>query len=97
MSNVYSMDGKKKVIFTEEPEIELTYKEIMQIIIKHSTEEGCKQIFSDGGINLCPSDIFGTEKINKQEEEDICNYNSIGCVKCWTNAVNKLKKESKNV
>jgi hypothetical protein len=29
MSNVYDMSGKKKVIFTEETETNITYKEIM--------------------------------------------------------------------
>ena len=57
MSNVYDMSGKKKVIFTEEPEVNITYKEIMKIVIENATEEGCHQIFSYGGINMCPSDI----------------------------------------
>ena len=68
MSNVYDMSGKKKVIFTEEPEVNITYKEIMKIVIENATEEGCHQIFSYGGINMCPSDIFGSEKIDKQKE-----------------------------
>lgn len=92
MSNIYYMSGKKKVIFTEEPEVNITYKEIMKIIIENATEEGCHQIFTYGGINMCPSDIFG-EIIDKQKEEDICNYESIGCTKCWTNAVKQVKKE----
>lgn len=29
MSNIYDMEGKKKVIFTEEPDVNITYKEIM--------------------------------------------------------------------
>ena len=33
MSNVYDMSGKKKVIKTEEPGLDISYKEIMQIII----------------------------------------------------------------
>lgn len=93
MSNIYDLDGRKKVILTEQLEINITYKEIMKIIVEHSTEEGCHQIFCDGGINMCPSDIFGLEKIDKQKEEDICNYDSIGCTKCWTNAIKKLKNK----
>lgn len=95
MSNIYGLDGKKKVIFTEQPKINITYKEIMKIIVKHATEEGCHQIFCDGGVNMCPSDIFGSEKIDKRKEEDICNYDSIGCTKCWTNAIEKLRKDKK--
>lgn len=41
MSNVYNMSGKKKVIFTEEPRTNITYKEIMKIVIEHATEAGC--------------------------------------------------------
>lgn len=93
MSNVYDMSGKKKIILTEEPEVNITYKEIMKIIIDNATEEGCHQIFTYGGINMCPSDIFGSEIIDKQKEEDTCNYESIGCTKCWTNAIKKVKKE----
>ena len=48
---------------------DITYKEIMKIIIEHATEEGCHQIFCDGGVNMCPSDIFGPEKIDKQKKE----------------------------
>lgn len=91
MSNVYDMSGKKKVIFTEEPKFKITYKEIMQIVIKHATEEGCHKIFCEGGINMCPSDVFGPEKIDKSKEEDICNFESIGCVRCWTYAIENLK------
>ena len=93
MSNIYDMSGKKKVVFTEEPEINITYKEIMKIVINHATEEGCHQIFCNGGINMCPSDVFGPKKIDKKLEEDKCNYESIGCSKCWTNAINKIKGE----
>lgn len=93
MSNIYDMSGKKKVIFTEEPKTNITYKEIMKIIIENSTEEGCHQIFCYGGIDMCPSDVF-EEKIDKKKEQDICNYESIGCTKCWTNAVAKLRKEN---
>lgn len=92
MSNVYDMSGKKKVILTEEPEINITYKKIMRIVIEHATEEGCHQIFCYGGINMCPSDIFG-DKIDKKEEENDCNYESIGCTKCWTKAIQKLKNQ----
>lgn len=93
MSNVCDMSGKKKVILTEEPEVNITCKEIMKIIIENATEEGCHQIFSYGGIDMCPSDIFGSEKIDKQKEKDTCNYESIGCTKCWANAIKKVKKE----
>ena len=89
MSNVYDMSGKKKVVFTEEPETVITYKEIMKIIVEHATEEGCHNMFCYGGIDMCPSEIFG-DKIDKKQEEDICNYESIGCMKCWANAVKKL-------
>lgn len=92
MSNVYDMSGNKKVIFTEDPKTNLTYKQIMEIIIKYATEEGCHSIFCYGGINMCPSDILGVENIDKQKEEDICNYKSIGCTKCWTNAIEKINK-----
>ena len=54
MSNIYDMEGKKKVIFTEEPDVNITYKEIMQIVVEHATEERCHQIFCYGGINMCP-------------------------------------------
>lgn len=92
MSNIFDMSGKKKVIIIDNGEEDITYKEIMEIIIKHATEEGCHQIFCNGGINMCPSDIFEPEKIDKQKEEDICNYKSIGCTKCWNNAVKKIKE-----
>ena len=95
MSNIYDMDGKKKVIFTEDPPPNITYKEIMKIVIENATEEGWHKIFCDGGVNMCPSDVFGTEKIDKKQEEDTCNYESIGCTKCWTNAVEKIRKEKK--
>lgn len=93
MSNIYDMSGKKKEVFTEEPKTDITYKEIMKIIVQNATEEGCHQIFCDGGVNMCPSDVFGSEKIDKKKEEYICNYESIGCTKCWTNAVEKIRKE----
>lgn len=92
MSNVYNMSGKKKVIFTEEPRTNITYKEIMKIVIEHATEAGCHQIFCDGGVDMCPSDVFGSDKIDKKKEENICNYESIGCTKCWTNAVKQIKR-----
>ena len=92
MSNVYNMSGKKKVIFTEEPRTNITYKEIMKMVIEHATEAGCHQIFCDGGVDMCPSDVFGSDKIDKKKEEDICNYESIGCTKCWTNAVKQIKR-----
>lgn len=90
MSNIFSIDGKKKVIFTEEPEVNITYKEIMKIIVEYATEESCHNMFCYGGINMCPSDVFGTEKVDKQKEQDRCNYESIGCTKCWIQAVTKL-------
>ncbi len=93
MSNVYDMSGKKKVIISKKEDKDITYKQIMKIIIENATEEGCHQIFCCGGIDMCPSNIFG-EIIDKQKEEDICNYESIGCTKCWTNAVKRLKKEN---
>ena len=45
---------------------------------------------------MCPSDVFGPEKIDKQKEEGICNSESIGCTKCWTNAVKNILKEKRN-
>ena len=39
MSNIYDMSGKKKVIFTENLETNITYKEIMKIVIENATEE----------------------------------------------------------
>lgn len=96
MSNVYDMLGKKKVIMTDKEETDITYKEIMKFIITYATEEGCNKIFCEGGINMCPSDVFGPEKIDKQKEEGICNSESIGCTKCWTNAVKNILKEKRN-
>lgn len=96
MSNIYDMSGKKKVFMSEKEETNITYKEIMKIIVAYATEEGCHKIFCEGGINMCPSDVFGPEKINKKKEEDICNYESIGCTKCWTNAVKNILKEKRN-
>ena len=69
MSNVYDMSGKKKVVMSEKEDEDITYKEIMKIIIQNATEDGCHQIFCYGGINMCPSDIFGPEKIDKKKEE----------------------------
>lgn len=92
MSNVYDMSGKKKIFMTDKEETDITYKEIMKIIVDYATEEGCHKIFCEGGINMCPSDVFGLEKIDKQKEEDICNFESIGCTKCWTNAIEKIRK-----
>ena len=96
MNNIYDMSGKKKVFMTEKEETDITYKEIMKIIVAHATEEGCHKIFCEGGINMCPSDVFGPEKIDKQKEEDICNFESIGCTKCWTKAVKNIMKEKRN-
>lgn len=93
MSNVYDMYGKKKVIMSEKKDEDITYKEIMKVIIETATEEGCHSIFCYGEINMCPSDIFG-EIIDKQKEEDICNYENIGCTKCWTNAVKQVKRRT---
>ena len=89
MSNIYDMSGKKKVIFTEEPEIDITYKEIMKIIVEHATEEGCHEIFCSGGVDMCPSKVFG-DKIDKKQEDDDCNYNGISCIKCWIKALKQL-------
>ena len=91
MSNVYDMSGNKKVIFEEEIK-DISYKEIMTIIVQHATEEGCHRMFCEGGVNMCPSDVF-EEKINKQQEDDDCNYKSIGCTKCWSKAIKKLKED----
>ncbi len=90
MSNIYDMSGKKKVIFIEEPKINITYREIMSTIIKYATEEACHQIFCDGGITLCPSEVLGNI-IDKKKEENDCNDENIGCTKCWSNAINLLK------
>ena len=100
MSNIYDMSGKKKVIFTENLETNITYKEIMKIVIENA-EIFVSNLYQnitkkyDVGINMCPSDIFGSEKIDKQKEEDICNYESIGCTKCWTNAIKGLEEKIK--
>ncbi len=77
MSNIYNMDGKKKVVITEELPTNITYKEIMKIVIENATEEGSHKIFCNGGINMCPSDV-------------------LGCTKCWTDAVEKIRKEKSN-
>lgn len=90
MSNVYDMSGKKKVILTEKLETNITYKEIMKIVVEHATEEGCHNMFCYGGIDMCPSDIFGPVKIDKKKEQDRCNYESIGCTKCWTEAIKNI-------
>lgn len=92
MSNVYDMSGKKKVIFTEETKTNITYKEIMKIVVEHATEEGCHKIFCDGGITMCPSSVFGPDKIDREKEEDDCEYKSIGCTRCWTKAVERIMK-----
>ena len=94
MINVYDISGKKKVIMNEKENKDITYKEIMKIIINNATEEGCRQIFTYGGIDMCPSDIFGSEIIDKQKEESTCNYENIGCTKCWTNAVEQMKRRT---
>lgn len=90
MSNVYDMSGHKKVLISEEVK-DITYKEIMTIIIEHATEEGCEKIFTNGGINMCPSCVFGADKIDKEEEYKNCEEEAIGCTKCWTKAVKKLR------
>lgn len=91
MSNIYDMSGKKKVIFTEDIENNITYKEIMKIVIENATEEICHQIFCYGGVNMCPSDVFGIQKINRTKEEENCEYYNIGCSKCWSNAIKDIK------
>lgn len=93
MSNVYDMSGKKRVNIKEKADNNITYKEIMQIIIRNATEEGCHHIFTYGGINMCPSNIFGSEKIDKQKEENKCDYENITCTKCWENAIEQMKRE----
>lgn len=93
MGKIYNMFGKRKAIIKEKEDENITYKEIMKIIVEHATEEGCHRIFSCGGIDMCPSDIFGPEKINKEKELYTCNYEDIGCTRCWTNAIKKVKKE----
>lgn len=92
MSNVYDMSGNKKVIKTEEINLDISYKEIMQIIIKYATEQGCKEIFTYGGVTMCPSEVFG-DRIDKKQEDDDCNYKSIGCTKCWAKAIRKIEEE----
>ena len=89
MSNVYDMLGHKKVLFDEEVK-DITYKEIMTIIVQRATEEGCKEIFSEGRVTLCPSKVFEPEQINVNKEEKDCEE-GIGCTKCWTKAVKKLR------
>lgn len=37
MSNVYDMNGKKKVVMEEKEDEDITYKEIMKIIIENAT------------------------------------------------------------
>ena len=50
------------------------------------------QMFSDVVMEI-PKPFF--EKIiDKKKEEDTCNYESIGCTKCWTNALKKVKREN---
>lgn len=44
MSNVYDMNGKKKVVMEEKEDEDITYKEIMKIIIENATEEAFKNI-----------------------------------------------------
>lgn len=91
MPAIYNIYGGKKVLFTEEPNLNITYKEIMKTIINHATEEGCHQIFCEGGITLCPSKIFG-EKIDSEQEEINCSIKSIGCTNCWALAIRKVKE-----
>ncbi len=87
MSNVYDMSGKKKVIFTEELKTKLTYKDIMKIIVEKASEETCHTLFNYGGVNLCPSDVFGKEKINEEIEEEKCNNEYNSCTECWSKAL----------
>lgn len=89
MSNIYDMSGHKKVLFNEEVK-DITYKEMMTIIVQRATEEGCEEIFSNGGVTLCPSKVFGPEKIDINKEEKDCEK-GIGCTRCWTKAVKKLR------
>lgn len=89
MSNIFDMRGNKKVLFTSEPKYGITYKEIMKIIVEYATEEGCHQIFCDGGITLCPSRVF-ENRIDKEQEEIDCEQKQIGCTQCWGKAIDIL-------
>ena len=89
MSNVYGLDGKRKVIFTENIELGLTYKDIMKIVIANATEDGCEKIFTNGGINMCPFDVFEYT----MEDELYCEDNGISCTECWTRELKKLVKK----
>lgn len=91
MSNVYNMFGKKKVVLTEKIEKNITYKEIMTVIVEHATEKGCRDIFCRGGIDMCPSDVFNYDIIEKNKEQDRCNYGSVECTKCWTEAIRRFR------
>lgn len=91
MSKVYDMQGNKIINLCEELK-SITYKEMMTIIIQNATEEGCKEIFTNGGVTMCPSKVFENKTINEEAEERSCE-DGIGCTKCWTNAVEKIRKE----
>lgn len=39
MSNVYDMNGKKKVVMEEKEDEDITYKEIMKIIIENAPQD----------------------------------------------------------
>nr|DAR28288.1 MAG TPA: hypothetical protein [Caudoviricetes sp.] len=72
MSNVYDMNGKKKVVMEEKEDEDITYKEIMKIIIENATEEGCHQIFSYGGIDSIVEDLNENKITPNQAREKLC-------------------------
>lgn len=93
MSKVFGMDGKQiKTKNFEEPLENITYKEVMKIVVDYATEETCHKIFTYGGVTMCPSEVFG-EIIDKEEEEEYCEYKSIGCSKCWSKAIKIMKNK----
>lgn len=93
MSKIFNLNGEEiKIKKFEEPLQNITYKEIMKIVVDYATEETCKKIFSEGVVTMCPSEVF-EEIIDKEEEEEYCEYKSIGCSKCWSKAVKIMKNK----
>ena len=93
MSKIFNVNGEEiKIKRFEESLQNITYKEIMKIVVDYATEETCKKIFSEGGVTMCPSEVFG-KIIDKEEEEENCEYKCIGCVKCWCKAVKIMKNK----
>ncbi|MDR0979487.1 MAG: hypothetical protein LBL91_06210 [Lachnospiraceae bacterium] len=86
------MDEEKKRIASN-----ISYKQILNIIFKVLTEEQAEKIFNNGGINMCPSEMLGTEMLDVEKEDEICNYDSVGCQKCWEIAVNEILKYDKEI